>query len=421
MKKLIAVAVVLALVAGGVFADTSLGGSFGIKVDTMKGTNADGDKVQGGSSFTSAQLDLNFSSEKYGGKVRLYGSTMKGWWQGFSGNIATNDDGDITGVKDLGATGAPFAFVWWKPIDQFRIQVGHNPDGDWGFAQLTGWGMNGSAQDFVAIDNDSYMMSWSEMNAGFAPWRTARSAGFYGGFDNTGVLFSIYPTDTVAINFALPYGGGGNYNGSKGTGAHSAGDQVLKDIFLGFTGNLVFKIDGLGTARVGYNSQNSQNSAGDTVRSPGSLWASFYLTKIDGVLLDIGLGFFLPNSEADTGQGLSLGLGARYTAGDFQVRFRAGATLAGYNGDAKSPTTIGVGILPWYNFGSFRGFFNAGFGLAIPEEGDSILGWYVNPYIQLPAGGLTFWAGLKLEGYSPGGDADAVVRWGVPIGISVGF
>ena len=398
MKKLIAVAVVLVLVAGGVFADLSVGGSFGSKVDVMKGDNKDGSDVMGGQSIVSAHVDANFSSEKYGGRVRLFSFPQKGWWQNYSAEYKAPDDPDGQPSVGVSATGAPFAFVWWKPIDQFRIQVGTNPDGNWGAQQLGGWGMNGSAQDFVAVDNDS----GDAPGGAPTPWRTARSAGFYGGFSNTGVLVSIYPTDIVDINFALPYG-----NGKAG------GDRKLEDIFKGFTANLVFKIDGIGRAYLSFNS----NPAG----SPGNLWASFYLTKIDGVLVDIGLGFFLPDSDADKGDGLSIGLGARYTAGDFQFRFRAGATLAGYAGDAKNPTTIGVAVMSYYNFGSFRGFFNAGFGLSIPSEGDSSLGWYVNPYIQLPAGGLNFWAGVKLAGASPGGGADSIVVWQIPIGISVGF
>ena len=453
MKKLIAVAVVLVLVTGAAFADTSLGGNLGVKVDTIKGDNQknpDGTatKPKGGLDFTAARVDANFSSEKYGGKVRLYSFPMKGWWQGFSttnpkATTTTTDtgikvlDGDGKQVKDAdgkplfydgvgpystGTTGAPFAFVWWKPVDLFRLQVGHNPDGNFGAQQIGGWGMNGSAQDFVAIDNDS-----GDIDNGIAPWRTARSAGYYGGFSDVGVLMSIYPASIVDINLVLPY----NSNG------HSAGSRAVANIFMDFDVNVVFKLEGVGRVYVSFDSKNSTNDAGFSTGSPGTLWASFFYNGSESLALDFGFGYYLPWSDkgkdgknkevVSRSDGFSVGIGARYTSGDFGLRARVGSTLGKVNSGGEN-TTFGVGLLPSYNFGSFRGFFNTGFGVDFPHEfiGKRTVGYYVNPYVQVPAGGLTFWAGVKLAGafstYSVDGlESKTTVNWAVPIGVSVGF
>ena len=465
MKKLIAVAVVLVLVTGAAFADTSLGGNLGVKVDTIKGDNAKDSagkatKPQGGLGFTAAHVDANFSSEKYGGRVRLYSFPQKGWWQGYSTSVAqgtTTDESKSNGVKVLDAegkqktqkvdgvdkplwytesysgspstTGAPFAFVWWKPVDLFRLQVGHNPDGNFGNQQIGGWGMNASAQDFVAIDKDSEGGPYYDNN-NTAPWRAGRNAGFWDGFSDVGVTMSIYPAPIVDINLVLPY----NSNG------HSAGSRAVANIFMDFDVNVVFKLEGIGRVYVVFDSKNSTNDDGYSIGSPGNLWASFFYNGSESLRLDFGFGYSLPWTDAGAdgkskdiktrSDGFSIGLGAQYTSGDFRLRARVGSTLGKVNSKARGgdATAFGIGLLPSYNFGSFRGFFNTGFGVEFPQEfiGKRIVAYYVNPYVQVPAGGLTFFAGVKLEGYFwtysvDNMPSDTRVDWAVPIGITVGF
>jgi len=463
MKKLIAVAVVLALVTGVAFADTSIGGGLGIQVETIKGNNVrDGDnkatKPQGGLNFKEAKVDFNFSSEKYGGRVRLFATPFIDYWMGYSGSATAGQTDDATksnGVPVLDAdgnqkqqdgkdlwytgsysasvapTGSPFAFVWWKPVNIFRLQVGQNKDGDFGTQKLGGWGMNGGAQSYVATDNDSFLIPWSDMNNnGYLPWRVARSAGYYGGYGGVGAWLSIYPVDIVDINVLLPYNSRTDEGGSRN----------VADIFMDFDVNVVFRLAGIGQAAVSFDSKNSTNNAGYTIGSPGTLWASFFFNGSESLNLDVGFGYFLPWTDAGAdgkskdiktrSDGFSIGLGAQYTSGDFRLRARVGSTLGKVNSKARGgdATAFGIGLLPSYNFGSFRGFFNTGFGVEFPQEfiGKRIVAYYVNPYVQVPAGGLTFFAGVKLEGYFwtysvDNMPSDTRVDWAVPIGITVGF
>ena len=463
MKKLIAVAVVLALVTGAAFADLTVGGALGIKVDTIKGDNQknpDGTatKPKGGLDFTAARVDANFSSEKYGGKVRLYATPMIDYWMGFSSNTTSGTTTDDTGImvwdsdkneqakdKDgkllflksntsTNAYGAPFAYVWWKPVDLFRLKVGHDPDSGLGASQIGGWGMNGGAQSFVAVDNDSRLLVDGKLSNGAdynqAPWRVARAAGFYPGFSGVGVWLSIYPASIVDINLLLPY----NSNNGR-----IAGSRNVADIFMDFDVSVVFKLEGIGRVFVSFNSKNNTNDKGFTTDSPGDIWASFSFNPGGSLALDFGFGYYLP--WTDTGadgskkgkdavtksNGFSIGVGAQYTSGDFGLKARVGTTLGKVNSGGEN-TTFGVGLLPSYNFGSFRAFFNTGFGVNFPQEfiGNRIVAYYVNPYVQVPAGGLTFWAGIKLLGnfktYSVDGKpSETNLNWAVPIGISVGF
>jgi len=125
--------------------------------------------------------------------------------------------------------------------------------------------------------------------------------------------------------------------------------------------------------------------------------------------------------------GFTIGFGALYKSGDFGLKARIGSTLGKVN-TGNDNTVFAIGLLPYYNFGSFRGFFNTGFGVDFPPEfiGNRVVAYYVNPYVQVPAGGLTFYAGIKLEGsfdtFSVDGlPSETRVAWAVPIGFSVGF
>jgi hypothetical protein len=325
----------------------------------------------------------------------VYGFTQKGWWQNWTGG------------------GAPFAYAWWKPIDMFRFQIGHNPDGDWGGAQITGWGFNSEAQDFVAIDNDSG-------DFGTVGWKTARSAGFYPGFSNVGITLSLYPIDGLSLNFALPFSGN----------SHNDGGELTKEVFRKFHVNVRYDLTDIGSLRISFVGLGGTDKelATPAYRSAGTMYASFFMTAIDGMAIDIGASFGLPYKNAtdvDIAPGMGIGFGLRYAAGDFGVKLRAGATLGSKQGDAKGDTVIGFVVLPYYNLGALTAFLNAGLGMTVPDSGDSITDWFVNPYIRVPVGGFNFYAGFKLgsDGRTPKaatGD-DKVVNWAVPIGVNVYF
>jgi len=437
MKRVIAILVVFALVAGAAFAEINFGGSFGYKSDFLNGKSEnDGSTTKGydiGSSLgvVSATLDLNFSGDNYGGRVRLYANPARAY--------GTNGTPAWSGGPYW--VGAPFAFAWWKPIEQFKIQLGNNPDGDWGTAAITGWGFNASAQDYVAIDNDStYFQGYTgdtfnnTFNNYFAIWKVARAVGFYGGFKN-GLGLSVTPIDMIALNIGIPFGG------DDGT-SKADGDGPTYDVFRKLHVNAVFNLEGIGKATLSWQGRSSYPGID---QSPGSLYASFNLTAIENLGVDLGVGFDLPYTDSTSehvtyavrapsngeivGDGISIGLGVTYSAGDLGVKFRFGTLILPEDTevDTDGYTMMGFGLLPYYSFGAVKAYLGLGMGIGVSEDKDdksSYVDWYVNPYIQVPAGGLTFWAGFKLEGasYKPTtGNSQSIVVWSVPIGISVGF
>jgi len=318
-----------------------------------------------------------------------------------------------------------FAWLWWQPIDQLKIQMGKNPERDWGAAAITGWGLNAEAQDYVAIDKDSGDIG----SAYFA----ARNAGFYPGYEGTGVELSIYPSDGVAINIGLPFADGGGADGRLYRGLSHL--HINTKIDIGEVGKLNLSFEG------------GDGLWADYDKSAGTVYASFFVTAIENLGVDLGVAYPLTYKEGnDTSsvaginpKGPHIGLGVKYDGGDFGVKFRAGMEMAGTKkvGDKAESTdesAFGVGVLPYFNLEGMTVFVNAGANLNMSKAGDkdmTITRWFVNPYVLVPAGGLRFYAGLKLFGESwneggpykkkPGDAGEALTNWQLPIGFQLYF
>jgi hypothetical protein len=392
MKKIFAVLVVFAMIATVAFADTGWGGGFGYKIGLFGSDTSSDSEIGSYSAVTGADFSAWFGGDGYWGRVRFLADHMGNWWGG-----------------------DPFAWVAFKPIDLLTIRVGHNPDGDYGFGKITGWGFNASAQDFVAIDNNS------EDGGNF--WKVARDTGFYGGYAGQGISFVVDPMDMLSIHFVLPFTAAPDEH-EGWQYPHWTGWWYTKEVFKRFQLGAVIRLTDIGEIGVAFKGAGGKNEDIGQYNSFGNIYASFFLSAVENLGVDIGFDFGLPyNDDGDTKvqPGLAIGLGVTFGAGDFGVKFRAGAKVAGKYGDAKNATEIGFGILPYYNLGILTAFLNAGVGIAIPDEGDNVTEWFVNPYVQVPVGGVTFWAGFKL--CSDGIDAGdgKIVNWSVPIGFSVGF
>jgi hypothetical protein len=404
MKKLIVFSVVLALLGTLAFADVTVSGNFRVNLDLIKQSAGDPDATMG-QSTGAGQVDVSFGDEIGGGKVRLFAFPMKGWFQTphLFWESWEDPEEDMPGVA-LGNAN-PFAFAWWKPMDMLRIQFGLNPDGDFGAAQISYWGYNAEAQDMVATDN-------GEANVKF------QRVGFYDGFGDMGILFSITPMDELAVNIALPFSGG------QKASAHGIDPQ---NVFLKAHLNIKY-IMGIGI--INFSFEGSGQKGGGT--SPGTIWASFYLTSLDNMAIDIGIGFGLPH-DSIKGRGLEIGVGFKMDMGDLGLKARLGASLMkedwddslnDWSGGMDESIRIGFGVLPYYDLGSFIFFFNAGVDILMPKvdgnSGDMALDWYVNPYIKKTVGSINVYAGIKIFSEKIDG-GDGKVSWAVPIGFNCYF
>ena len=379
MKKLIAVAVVLALVVGTAFA-VDLGGTvFGL-VNVVQGTSEEGnDDITASGSFERARIDG-------------------------SGEVA---DGAFGGYIRLDKGGFADAYAWWKPIDQFKLIIGNNGDGFWDINGVVGWGFNQMAYDGGVATNPGIWYGWG----GWAPGQASVYDGpspmytrytFTEGVTEDAALLEIKPLDMVGINIGIPFFRGGKL------------EDIFKAIYaqvnLNFDfGHIAFSYDGGGRSVTQY---------GDA----GAIFL-YFGGSFGDLGLDVGFAYHLKDEDADDNPPIGVGLGLKYATDAFGVKFRLTAALGG---DDKN-TFINTSILPYFALNdNISVFINAGLGLISYDpdlELDPTVGFYINPYLRVGAEwGPTFYAGLKIEA-SGAKDAkdNAIITWSVPIAIMVSF
>jgi len=243
MKKLIAISVVFALVAGVAFA-VDLGGTVIGHVNVIE-------KSGSGDVVGTAGLD----------RIRLEGS----------GEVADGKFGGWIRAEEGGFAG----YAWWKPIDQLKVLIGNNGgDGFWGKEGVTGWGFTGPVGDAGIVTNTGNI--WG---GGFAGDIIVRKA-FFGGVGYNSLNIEITPVDLVSINIAFPF-----FNSGK-VGDIFMGTVAQVDLNLSF-GNFAFTYAGAPTV------DDSQ------------AFGYFSLTVIDGLELDFGIGSAFTSTPLKFGLGVA--------------------------------------------------------------------------------------------------------------------
>jgi hypothetical protein len=374
MKKIIAISVMLVLIAGAVFADTSVGGNLKISASLAAGKTDDDDAVAGGATVWDAYTNVSWSGDNAGGMMRLW--TKNNDWQ-----------------PDL------FTFWWWKPIEQLRLQLGKNADGDWGHAQITGWGYNAEAQGGIVIDQHRGIKSLST-ETGFNSTSSClarTSDAFWGGFGALGLAVSIFPAQGFEINIGLPFQGKTDKNK----------EAIAAAVYSNTKINFKVDIPDIGTVRLAADLKKGTTDAKGNFHFDQDadlqtdIYFAFYLSAIENMGLELGASF---TNEFEK---INIGLGVRYSADDLTIKSRIGFV------SKENNTAFGIGILPSYNLGNMVFYFNAGFGMNLDKETKD---WFVNPYIRVPANAGNFYAGIKILD-----NGDEKMAWEIPIGWNVYF
>ncbi|MDR0464654.1 MAG: hypothetical protein LBG94_05995 [Treponema sp.] len=436
MKKLIAISVLFALVVGAAFAEATLGGTLQIGMNLLngrtEGTDDDKEVVMGGIGFHEAKISAVFGDAKGGGKLVFVASDPNGEsyaLNGFSGA----PDGKGTTIQTWG-------FIYWQPLPQFRMQIGINADGDFGAANITGWGFLGPDKNSSAALSD--YKHWGNEKSYCYLFQSGGRPGhpFYPGTgDWINLNFSLFPVDGMRINFvfpmfggtwtAWPNGGGTRDDGAKG--AKKAGDQILEDFQINFR----YAIEEVGVASLSFVARGGLADGADKSARAGDLYAQFYLNSITGIKVDFGLVYGLPwkNEQDKENDGfLGIGLGAIYSADPFEIKFRAMVRVGGKNSDVDLNDLVTVGLRPSYKINNdliiyLYGGFNIWMSKANPNNDDEI-GWFINPYIWVRASeGLRFFAGIQLNSLAGEYFLDEsynekkIINWNIPFGFNFYF
>jgi hypothetical protein len=433
MKKLIAIAVVFALVAGGVFA-ADLGVNVIGSVDLFQGNNVEGEGVGGGLSMNRARIQG--AGENDDGTF--------GAWMRFEAEGGSNMKQGVS------------ALAWWKPIDMFKLSIGGNPDGLYDKQGYSGWMFHQIVADTNVVNASqawgcAYTINGPPWTWGGDDKRLIEEAfvggapvfqnAFYGGEGGNALFLEIKPVDMFGINVILPYEKGGTYFDEDNDEFAGGVAEVFKnmtvqlDVNLDF-GNIALTID-----------LDTDNVDPDKIGATAYLYLG--LTSIDNLSLDAGIGMRFPETDLDDNKityPLAIGVAAKYDVNDqFGLKARAMARfLGGVKPDAvdkkvTEPFALIFDIQPYYAINdSVTIFADIGINMVGSQKydgeklSDAGFGWHLNPYIGVgQEWGPRFFAGFKIWSTPvwAGAKDDGVIKladkasmqWSVPIGLVVSF
>jgi hypothetical protein len=389
MKKLIAISVMIALIAGAVFAETSVGGAVEARLALY---NAEFGDHPG---YASGDIPKTKSSGSFGtAYVQL---------------STSNDDGSLSGLfrfrnEDVMRGDAWFhrVFINWKPVPVLNVFLGIDNDGKFATDALEGWSFHQGSCDYTSFQ-------WWDF------WRAC----FPGNWDGFGAAFSIYPVPGVDVNLVIPFGDS-DWPQSTQLQVEKSNNSI--DLFTsGYRLQANFAVPDIGKVMFSYKGPyNNKHDLGGNhndmtfldEENPafGAFGLSFLLTMVDGLQAHIGFATDNIVKELPDGEALPLyfGLGAHWAGGDFGVKFRAGAALnMGY---AQDHMFITGEIMPWYNFGFLSAFL--AFGMSFDKanaDADMNNGFFVNPYVKVPINGGYLHTGLKIRQHINSGGNVSVV------------
>jgi len=382
MKKIIAISVMFVLLTGAVFA-ADLGVTVIGHVDVFSNSGAD-----------DAEMETNGGMDR----IRFDGA-------------GENDDGTFGAWARIDGSGgfSAAAYAWWKPIDQLKLIIGGQPDGLWGKEGVTGWGFGQMVTD-TGVTNDGDHV-WGGGVFGL----NTRNA-FYGGNGCNSLALEITPAEIATIVISLPAmieGRPDPWETSYMKSPKEGAPNETANVFAAATAQLSLNFD-FGNIAITYAPPKYYSFSGPWNPGVGSVIYAYFGGNFGALGLDVGLGYQLTGEDKIT-QPISFGVGVKYAADSFGVKFRAIAALAG---DDKT-TRILADVLPYFVLSdSMRAFVSVGIGMIMPDGGESDTAFHFNPWIEVgQEWGPCFYAGVKAQKDSKDGD----LSWAVPIALLVSF
>jgi len=419
MKRLIAVAAALTLAAGSAFA-VDFTGQIHSGVTLMHGNDGPGDDIYAGGHMGRFRLQTAAENEEgtFGAWLRIQGGTGPG--------VEPNAGG--FSAYELGVTG----HTWWRPSEMFWMAIGTHPDGFFNAEGGTGWQFYRSAGDARVANAGNFngVGGYAQFSIpgtgdpdpdyGFpdATFGIRTRDAFFSGFGcanrlhagaaEWGLAFTISPIDILNLNFGIPF--------------ISRANEPFGDVFGALTAQLELNLD-FGRIVITYDGHRATD---------GAIFAYFGMGGADDDLrLDIGLSAHLyDNHESGFDglrmyAGLGLGLGISDDIG-LRTRLVAGFGGEAWEFDEDAPFSVFLDLLPFFRVNdNLTAFVSLGMALHAHDidylfGGDNVFDFHINPYLEISSGPASFFAGFRLWS-ERGGTDDSVMRWAVPIGITINF
>jgi len=428
MKKLIVLSVIFALVAGSAFAADVGAEVFG-KAELLNGTTKEEADTAGAWSTPDPTTAYGMPRIRLGASGATEDGTIGGWLR---------YDG---GWGNFGSSG----FVWWKPFEWLKVQIGSNPDGEFGLGGIPDWGFHALACEVLGGLSDHI---WGGGYTGIdVKFRDA----FYGGYSSGGVILNINYAD-LAVNIGLPLAWG-----------------TVKNDYAKLTAQAKYNIGGVGTIGLTFVSDVNEAAAVDATtgdltgfNDTAQVFVFFSLSAIENIGIDLGIGYKFSDSENVSAPGVtntinnplavSLGFDGKFSD-TFELKARVLGEFIGSSKTEVGGTTTeysdGIAvlfdILPVIGINdNVKLYISAGIGLASGAESpdpadptkkiaaDAAFAWHVEPYISISP---SYWSGAfffgiraesPIDKYTKSADPTAkpdtsYIKWSVPIGITTSF
>jgi hypothetical protein len=440
MKKIIAISVMFALIAGAVFADTALAGAVEARFSLAKQVQWPDETKKGNQATTGGE---DTPAPVMGGsigaaQIRLSGSNTEGTLSGLFNFRNTDTVRSTTWIHRV--------FVNWKPIEQVKVFLGIENDGLFDTADFLGWGFHQGDNDYLFTHHWDF-------------WRQL----FPGNWDGFGLALSFYPMPGLDINLVFPTGG---INWPQATnaqisadreitnGKNATGDEVYNGMIPGrlrLTGNYSLDFGKISFAYIGGVAAKEKGTtvAGTlTDDNNGLVGLSALITAVEGLAIKVGGSVYLNGTN---GKGTAAeyavpmiingGLGVAYAGEGFGVKARFGMiSQAEPSKGADDVMFITGNVMPYFAVGE-KGQVLIDIGVSNDSRAkDHEMGWYVTPAYRLSMEGGAFKIGLQVySNINLGGNigvignviddtskahkyyGDDIVRWNIPMLLAFNF
>jgi len=381
-------------VRAGVVRRTAASGSVFLSGSNLKDSDVNFGGDDGGNVYTNAKIHVSFGDGTSGGRL-VY---------------------DHLNVGADGSSGRFWGWYQWRPNQYFRVKVGSDEDGDnviAAFAQIVDWGFTAEAKNGSA--------AYSDYNGSLA--MKYRNGAFFGNVYDPGQFslgLSFFPIEGLTLSLAFP-----NFGSAK---------EITEQLaYLAFVAK--YQWEGVGMINFAAEGQGGLKKDWDGVkgstanRNVGNLYLAFYSNElVEGFAFELGGKFNLPRrvgyeKKGDTFDNINVTAGINLTSTDpFNFKLRTNVAFGGKDDGKDIDAGWGIGILPSYKLAKMTVYLHAGLGLEFPvKDGeDTKYQWFVNPYISMPAGSATMYAGLQIISQQRPDDKFQF-DWKIPFGFNFYF
>ena len=370
MKKLIAISMMIALVAGAAFAQVEVGAALELRWRLAEEQGTDPKAIGTATSLGASKFSFTTVGDE--------------------GNVGARLTFDIKEVFGRDDQGAPDwkriynqAYIWWQPIDQIKLQFGMDKDGLFNPTGVTRWGYFRGEPGVV--EGGEF---WSAENYILGNW------------DKFSLAITITPMDALTINFGL-----GLPNVLENEDVGLAQNQAKwEDTFKIIQLQVGYNVDGIGQFWATFQGENAGNKIG----------LSYHTSSlVEGLDLEVGFAYSLKETEHAFGQyrlggssgfnQIGIGLGADYNGGDWGVKTRL--FMDGFN---KMDIPL-WDITPYYDFGFMQFFFTVRITNLMTDAK-----FIINPYVVKNVGPAQFRAGFSYNTVGSG-------SWSLNTGMKFSF